>query len=381
MKITKLTIKDYQQFENLELDFTYPADHPKAGQPLEKVCFIGANGTGKTTIMELLLKYLDKEDNRFFSNKKIEIDTYQDKINYLTQSIHYFPDDAYKIHNNKLYRSQPLNKDYSKPIKIISSNLKQNLIEIIKKLDEAYTDKVKQWLDTKQKDDTPSNPILPIFEWFSQIIPNLNFTYNKFENKKSFVVGGNLSTIIFTINGTEQTITLDQLSSGTRQLMYKLLPLYFEKDNLNDTFLFVDQPEDALFPDLQKQIVDIYTSLGQNNQYFFATHSDLIASQFEPCEIFRLEFGEDRKVFSTRMDKNLQPAKDLKYLSRNELSEKIFDIKDTIKKDKIIQAITRYSDITSSKLIIEENLTEVKQFTDGTHPEFGDILNKINYWG
>lgn len=50
MKICKVYIKGFQQFEDLELDFT----NPKTGEPLDKICFIGRNGTGKSTILKLL---------------------------------------------------------------------------------------------------------------------------------------------------------------------------------------------------------------------------------------------------------------------------------------------------------------------------------------
>jgi predicted ATP-dependent endonuclease of OLD family len=50
MKICKVYIKGFQQFEDLELDFT----NPKTGEPLDKICFIGRNGTGKSTILRIL---------------------------------------------------------------------------------------------------------------------------------------------------------------------------------------------------------------------------------------------------------------------------------------------------------------------------------------
>jgi len=56
MKITKLQLKNYQQFKNLTLDFT----HPDTGEPLRKICFIGRNGTGKTTILDRLFFILKK---------------------------------------------------------------------------------------------------------------------------------------------------------------------------------------------------------------------------------------------------------------------------------------------------------------------------------
>jgi GTPase SAR1 family protein len=54
MKITKIDITEYQQFKNFVLDLTYPEGHAKAGQPLDKVCFIGQSGTGKTTLLNLI---------------------------------------------------------------------------------------------------------------------------------------------------------------------------------------------------------------------------------------------------------------------------------------------------------------------------------------
>jgi predicted ATPase len=59
MKICKIYIKGYQQFQDVILDFT----HPETGEPLDKICLIGSNGTGKSTLLRLidgivdLLKY------------------------------------------------------------------------------------------------------------------------------------------------------------------------------------------------------------------------------------------------------------------------------------------------------------------------------------
>ncbi len=54
MKITKLIIPNYRQFRDFEIDFTYPKGHIRAGEPLDKVCFIGKNGTGKSTLLKFL---------------------------------------------------------------------------------------------------------------------------------------------------------------------------------------------------------------------------------------------------------------------------------------------------------------------------------------
>ena len=57
MKITGIEIGEYRQFKNIKFDFAYPADHEKAGQPLEKVCFIGQSGTGKTTLLNIVFDF------------------------------------------------------------------------------------------------------------------------------------------------------------------------------------------------------------------------------------------------------------------------------------------------------------------------------------
>ncbi|MFY7888795.1 MAG: hypothetical protein ACOVOW_07800, partial [Spirosomataceae bacterium] len=58
MKIKELYIQQYHQFNAFHLDLTYPTGHPKAGQALDKVCFIGQSGTGKTSLLEVLKEVL-----------------------------------------------------------------------------------------------------------------------------------------------------------------------------------------------------------------------------------------------------------------------------------------------------------------------------------
>jgi energy-coupling factor transporter ATP-binding protein EcfA2 len=50
MKICKIYIKNFEQFQDVELDFT----NPETGVPLDKICFIGSNGTGKSKLLRLI---------------------------------------------------------------------------------------------------------------------------------------------------------------------------------------------------------------------------------------------------------------------------------------------------------------------------------------
>src|SRR4051812_20472407 len=50
MKILSIHIKDHKQFKDTFIDFTDPG----TGLAAEKICFIGRNGTGKSTLLRLI---------------------------------------------------------------------------------------------------------------------------------------------------------------------------------------------------------------------------------------------------------------------------------------------------------------------------------------
>ena len=50
MKICSIHIKGYRQFQDTYIDFT----DPETGEPSNKICFIGNNGTGKSTLLRLI---------------------------------------------------------------------------------------------------------------------------------------------------------------------------------------------------------------------------------------------------------------------------------------------------------------------------------------
>jgi len=54
MKLCKVIVKGFRQLDDLTINLTYPAGHPLAGKPLDKICIAGLNGAGKTTLLEVL---------------------------------------------------------------------------------------------------------------------------------------------------------------------------------------------------------------------------------------------------------------------------------------------------------------------------------------
>lgn len=61
--------------------------------------------------------------------------------------------------------------------------------------------------------------------------------------------------------------------------------LEFIKLDTNKTIILIDEPERSLYPDIQQEIIGYYTQFAPKAQFFFATHSPIIASSFEPWEI------------------------------------------------------------------------------------------------
>ncbi|MEZ4706968.1 MAG: AAA family ATPase [Caldilineaceae bacterium] len=54
MKISAILLKNYRQFRNFYLPLV-----DENGEPLDKVCFIGANATGKSTLLALMARFLE----------------------------------------------------------------------------------------------------------------------------------------------------------------------------------------------------------------------------------------------------------------------------------------------------------------------------------
>ena len=55
MRITAILLKDYRQFRS----FYLPLVDPNTGEALTKVCLIGANATGKSTLLALIAQFLE----------------------------------------------------------------------------------------------------------------------------------------------------------------------------------------------------------------------------------------------------------------------------------------------------------------------------------
>lgn len=396
MKITKLSIKDFHQFKSLEVDLTYPKGHKKEGEPLDKVCFIGQSGTGKTTLLKLIgghtytigrlfeeynaedfkdvtitrkigeitaeIKAIIEEEEGEkkitynwvnFSKKgeKIEFEKARDEVitlrNKIKNQFIYFPAEL------KFDTPTSTEKDIAgkKVIDFSNYNLgdvwnivlaeiqkyrekllvfKQNIANVAQEenVDILKIQKEIKKLESWQKKE--KNPLASLADdCLDPLLKHFNLKIKKefeFQKQSDF-------SFISVEDFEGNTIPQNLFSTGTKQVIFSAVPLYLLKPE--DALILFDEPERSLYPNIQKILVDYYTRLAKNSQFFFATHSPIIASSFEPWEIVELKFDKNGKVYQelyydSKKERHVDNYTIIpSYLTYDLMLNKVFDLTQT----------------------------------------------------
>jgi ABC-type lipoprotein export system ATPase subunit len=394
MKVTGITIQDFHQFKNLDIDLTYPKGHPKAGEPLDKVCIIGQSGTGKTTLLKIIggytyngeeflkeykleelsnvsvsikakdieveLNIFKREDNEETmygasnykaKGKEIAFEEFKEKIikhrdDIKTQFI-FFPADLKYDYvessgSNLLdkriinFRDENLGDVWNVVLSEIQKFQEEELKlrQAISQVAEKSTTNLEQIQKAVKKLErwkrSANNPIAKVAD--ECLDPLLRQFSLRVKRELDFQKKEDLGFIkIEDINGHE--IPHGLLSTGTKQVLLTALPLYLLKPE--NALILYDEPERSLYPSIQKLIIDFYTGLTKDSQFFFATHSPIIASCFEPWEIVELKFDENGFVrqelyypegSERHVDNyNIIPS----YLTYDQMLSKVFDLEET----------------------------------------------------
>jgi ABC-type lipoprotein export system ATPase subunit len=405
MKITGIHINDYQQFNDFNLDLTYPKGHAKEGKPLDKVCFIGQSGTGKTTILKLLAELIksrrivadeqviiksgysikieiaydkysiivgkfttnfNKTDDYFTNFKKeyrtfleeylkgwktiliyfpSELQEIQDKTKVITERSFFeklvqdneesrkkISDELANLKEKKFYDFSVDNthsiwksvlidaKDYMVNELSYSQKISKALVKNTDKADEL----LKEFKIWQKKNPSPFKDLAkvlnPIIQRFNIQVKE-DFDFEKAEDLE-FI---KLETL------DSSAVPYNIWSTGTKQVVLTAIPIH--KLDTNKTVILIDEPERSLYPDIQQEIVEYYTRLAPNAQFFFATHSPIIASSFEPWEIIELKFDYEKgKVYQEDYYNGERHVDNYfinpQYLKWDSILTKVFDLKE-----------------------------------------------------
>lgn len=337
IKIKSIKFKDHKILgKKLELDFC-----DKDGNPADTIIIAGENGTGKTTILEEIEKILtynfDKnvsyeivnngnifkyKNGQFWNNNnsvnyspnvyiggvsvsnfsnKSDSDRFIESSNftaplYATVNINFSPntkikkiggdntdinDDERKrftdktAENIKQLFADIINYDYkikAEKYDEISENIKQSL-ENIKNSD----DKVKAEQVIKKIQDEINTNLLLKMNRFKKVFNNKMFEGLKFEGIDN--IDGNIE-ILFEKNG--EKISIDDLSSGEKQIVFRGAFLLRDKNALNGAVVLIDEPEISMHPKWQEKILNYYRKLfvddneKQTSQIIISTHSNFV---------------------------------------------------------------------------------------------------------
>lgn len=408
MKLKRIHLKKINQFQHLDIDLTYPNGHEKSGQPLDKICFIGQSGTGKTTLLNIIkeaarsnikdshnsvysvfnpsgeaygkfelehkkFRYVSEflNDDPFeeqltqkwsgfsLNGVPVEWDKQTEEILLFNKSffkkainIVSFPV-SFKFNNNKNPDANPArgygmlsgDRRYYRTLDFSYHNIKflwQEIIDVLQSYKEIITAKLYEI--SLQDDPLVRENLFIEFKKWEKENPNfikdlgesyLNPILEKFQLK--IVEDLNVETLqnyeFIPVKHIHQEIgfNFNLLSSASQSIIYTATALkwYDPKEGI----VLIDEIENSLYPDVQKSIVNDYIAIAPSNQFFFATHSPIIASSFDPWEIVELKFDENGNVYQDQYLKDPAGGRHIgnykfypKYLSWDENLMSIFDL-------------------------------------------------------
>lgn len=249
--LNRIIIKNHPVLKDITLDLV----NPKTNEPYEIVAFVGENGCGKTTLLNVLFNY----DSSEYIVDKENIDRPHRAL-YLRQG---------SVHSNALKEVRKLidGKDMypvtSSRNPLFETRLWNNA-KVLNIIDELGDSDVHKVVADKKLDE--------------------------------IYCSGDVSKLI---DGKDHGYNITKFSSGQQEILLKLKDI---QELSYDDFLLLDEPETSLHPRWQKQIINLIREMvdneqGQTPQIFLATHSEKVLESLienENALIIRLFKENDR---------------------------------------------------------------------------------------
>lgn len=314
--IRKVKWNNYKSLGNLELDFI----NPTSGIPYNTIVLAGENGAGKTTILDSLATFLNRQSIAPF-----------DYIEYTAdgKSFCITPDTSHESYPNKGYHNR---REISTGInESVLSGRNNNVEQIARdtkdlrhygfaysKARSGFRTEAVSSVTTQQVDNDKYEPdeqenftrikqlLIDIdgqdsSEWMMQC-KERGINDQKFDDFKKQSKGyrferafndffesvkykginnknPNEKKVLFEKYG--KSIPVDQLSTGEKQIVFRGTHLLRNINSISGGIVLIDEPELSMHPIWQKRILDFYRGLfrndsGQSVQMIIATHSEYV---------------------------------------------------------------------------------------------------------
>ncbi|NOQ35417.1 MAG: AAA family ATPase, partial [Methylococcaceae bacterium] len=267
--LTHLFIENYKMFSNLNLSFTN-----KEGKPLPVIILAGINGSGKTSLLE----YIDK----FITQTNVENKDYLEVSGEFKSNLSAFIN---KKNSQKIFKSSKYNLKNT-GIAEVRRNIRYfpidvNLTKDTQSLIVDYSNKL-----IKNKDYRPSEAYESIRKIMEKIFATLDLqvSFSRLDEKDN----------VFFKNQQGHEFPIDDLSTGEKTLLSKIFNLYV--GDYSGKIILIDEPEISLHPSWQHKIINIYEDfcVQENSQVILATHSPQIigSAKNESLRILSLNNGK-----------------------------------------------------------------------------------------
>jgi len=318
MKIQRLFLRNVRSIKSLDLDFR----NPMTGKPMSRIVLIGANGSGKTTILDTLYRLVgacgassgEEELNWVWALKQsraraqVVLDGYCTGQNYEGLESSYYVGDQPIVEEKGLLRFDlPLIDPYERfnpELEYKSGNLvylpqERDLIPVI--FDQLtaeeeifqpaykYENRSKWagsiesyivWQNYLDLEDLSKGKPSYRFKWIVSLINDI------LADKE--IVGVERGRVVVATQSGEKH-GLNELSSGEKQLA--LLLVEIQRRILDKgSVILIDEPEISLHPAWQRGLVVALDKIIEqyDAQVFMATHSLEVASMVMPHEVISL---------------------------------------------------------------------------------------------
>lgn len=368
MKIKNLHIKEFKGLRDISINFE------KNDKPLDLVVLAGSNGSGKTRILESILRYFQNhlnykqnnieagifyeekekncisnvrdffyrlesfsycETNNPLREKHIEI---KNKLDILPKII-YVPTE---INFQKMNTASTTLVQEYKFINIVNTNLIKDIPSYI------ATKMISAML--KNKNEKVGDVQKKVFNEINEIFENLSIDVEVEDISQD---GRNIT--LFT-NSSGDEFDINELSSGEKQLFLRTLAI--KMLNPENSIILIDEPELSLHPKWQQRIIDVYRKIGKNNQIIIATHSPHILGSVRKENIMLLDKDDEGQIVVRTGDEL--------YDSYGQPTERILE-------DIMGLKTTRNQEIFDKLEKIREMVNEDKYETDNFKKEYGDL--------